>query len=123
MIRWCRAVELPVRVTGEIVDYQEKPKGERVHMKHIKDLIDLYPGFITDKVRAKSWDKKSGDLTFTFELPIEKAKEFAKLDRSGEFIGKLDEDIDVRFSYFYNGKENTADHLWGDLKEGIDIER
>ena len=122
MIKWCRAVETPVRVIGEIVDYREKPKGERVHMKYIKDLMELYPEFITDDVRAKSWDKKSGDLTFTFELPIEKAKEFAKLDRGGEFMGKLDEEIDVRFSYFYNGKEATADQLWADLKDGVDIE-
>jgi len=111
MIKWCRAVETPVRVIGEIVDYREKPKGERVHMKYIKDLMNLYPGFFNDSVRAKSWDKKSGDLTFTFDLPTEKVKEFAKLDKSGEFMGKLDEEIDVRFSYLYNGLHVGADQI------------
>ena len=114
MIRWCRAVEAdetsPVRVTGEIVNYAGG-KGERVHMKYVKDLMNLYPDFVSKDVRAKSWDKKSGDLTFTFELPVDKVKEFAKLDIAGEFLGKLGEDIDVRFSYLYNGQEVGADRI------------
>lgn len=110
MIKWCRAVETPVMVTGEIIDYREKPKGERVHMKHIIDLIGLYPEFFSN-AKAKSWDKKTGDLTFTFDLPEAKLMEFAKLDRAGEFMGRLGEDIDVRFFYLYNGEDVGADRI------------